>query len=258
MEERRVVGCLPYPPDPHDEEYGLEKLLGSGRTFSAPQSVDLIPYCFGVLDQSITESCVGQSVAQAICMCLRIQGVAQAPLPSREYIYFNARATHSGQRTDSGTYIRAAFKGMKALGFCYEEHWPFDPGKVNTQPSWNAGRMAADQRWLDGYYSILETGDDRIAKVKLALANKHPVVFGMSIDREFTRHSTGEVIHVPQGEIIGGHAMCIVGYDEEGVTIINSWGAGWGKKGFAKLGWDVMAWSQARDFMVPTIVPVPA
>jgi hypothetical protein len=54
MEERRFAGCLPNPEDLRDDDYGIEKLLGSGRSFSAPKAVDLIPYCFGELDQSIT------------------------------------------------------------------------------------------------------------------------------------------------------------------------------------------------------------
>lgn len=40
------------------------------------------------------------------------------------------------------------------------------------------------------------------------------------------------------GKILGGHAVCIVGYDKTGVMIANSWSPEWGAKGFAIVSWD--------------------
>ena len=37
---------------------------------------------------------------------------------------------------------------------------------------------------------------------------------------------------------LGGHAFCIVGYNEVGFLIQNSWGAQWGRNGFATLPYD--------------------
>lgn len=41
---------------------------------------------------------------------------------------------------------------------------------------------------------------------------------------------------------LGGHAVLLVGYDQTGVYIQNSWGKGWGSKGFA-----ILPWSQVLD-----------
>ena len=41
---------------------------------------------------------------------------------------------------------------------------------------------------------------------------------------------------------LGGHAVLLVGYDQIGVYIQNSWGKGWGSKGFA-----ILPWSQVLD-----------
>ena len=38
----------------------------------------------------------------------------------------------------------------------------------------------------------------------------------------------------------GGHAVLIVGYDNTGLYIQNSWGTSWGSKGFAILPWDLV------------------
>lgn len=40
------------------------------------------------------------------------------------------------------------------------------------------------------------------------------------------------------GQTIGGHAVAIVGYDDDGVMICNSWGTkNWGSNGFSILKW---------------------
>ena len=41
---------------------------------------------------------------------------------------------------------------------------------------------------------------------------------------------------------LGGHAVLLVGYDQTGVYIQNSWGKGWGSKGFA-----ILPWNQVLD-----------
>ena len=41
-------------------------------------------------------------------------------------------------------------------------------------------------------------------------------------------------------ENLGGHAVCCVGYDDEGFIIQNSWGSGWGYGGLTKLQYEDM------------------
>ena len=41
---------------------------------------------------------------------------------------------------------------------------------------------------------------------------------------------------------LGGHAVLLVGYDQTGAYIQNSWGKGWGSKGFA-----ILPWNQVLD-----------
>lgn len=42
-----------------------------------------------------------------------------------------------------------------------------------------------------------------------------------------------------RGRSLGGHAVNLVGYDSEGVYVLNQWGAQWGAKGSAIMRWDV-------------------
>ena len=46
------------------------------------------------------------------------------------------------------------------------------------------------------------------------------------------------VIRKSSGRNLGGHAVCIVGYNRTGVIIANSWSPSWGAKGFAIVSWD--------------------
>lgn len=41
--------------------------------------------------------------------------------------------------------------------------------------------------------------------------------------------------------IEGYHEVIALGYDQDGLLIENSWGKGWGNKGFARLSWSVVA-----------------
>lgn len=66
-----------------------------------------------------------------------------------------------------------------------------------------------------------------------------PVIVGTDwYDRMFTPDPDG-VLHVA-GDVVGGHEYLIIGCDLENkvVTVLNSWGAEWGVKGRAYLGFD--------------------
>lgn len=38
---------------------------------------------------------------------------------------------------------------------------------------------------------------------------------------------------------MGGHAVLLVGYDQLGIYVQNSWGKEWGSNGFAVMPWDI-------------------
>ena len=61
------------------------------------------------------------------------------------------------------------------------------------------------------------------------------VVLGMT-----TYNSFGTHIKLPdeKAKKTGGHAMCCVGWNEEGWIIQNSWGKFWGDKGYCYLPYD--------------------
>jgi len=74
--------------------------------------------------------------------------------------------------------------------------------------------------------------------VKEAL-KRGPLMTSMRVYADFITYTGGIYKHVT-GNVLGGHAISLVGYDEEkrAWLIRNSWGQEWGDKGYAWISWD--------------------
>lgn len=81
-------------------------------------------------------------------------------------------------------------------------------------------------------------GDEKIRKVKKAIVEKHPVVIDMDCYMSFSLDYKKDLWEgiTRQDSLRGGHALCVVGYDDNkyggAFEIMNSWGEEWGNKGF--------------------------
>lgn len=76
------------------------------------------------------------------------------------------------------------------------------------------------------------------AKVKEAL-KKGPLMTSMTVYEDFLTYSSG-IYKATTSRSVGGHAVSIVGYSDEGRYWIvrNSWGEDWGENGFVRVSWD--------------------
>jgi C1A family cysteine protease len=86
-------------------------------------------------------------------------------------------------------------------------------------------------------------------QLKAVLVNK-PVPCGMYIYEDFKHYSGGIYEPVPGQDVIGGHLVCIIGYDDsQNCWIVkNSWGAGWGENGFFRIGYGETSGSSLTTF----------
>jgi C1A family cysteine protease len=77
-----------------------------------------------------------------------------------------------------------------------------------------------------------------INQMKGCLATGYPFVFGFTVYESFESQQvaqTGTVsMPAPNEQVLGGHAVLAVGYDDAQQRFIvrNSWGDGWGIKGY--------------------------
>lgn len=214
-----------------------------------------------ILDQGPSSSCVAQAISWAIRLLLAMQSpptsrrISELPLPSRRWIYKLSRETHRDADVDDGTFISSGIYVPKVLGWVDEKRVPWDVARINDAMDASDRRHAFDQKGTVQEYSITSWGDARITQVKTALLSGYPIVFGAHVDQAFLDCNTWSKQEL-LGDLIGGHAMVLVGYDSDGVHLVNSWGIDWGMGGLGLLSWAAVA-KRIRDLRVITLAKEP-
>lgn len=224
------LGYIPDEPDARDLPFGLSES-------APPSSYTLRPLVFGVYDQGDSETCVSNAIARAIQVQ---QSAAHLTTPPLSRLSINWHACMGNQPGfNGGCRIRDAIKYLQQLGAPDESVWPFDLNHIATHPSWAAERQGFDRHGIRGYYRV-----STLDGIRSAVSSGKPVVAGWAVDQAFLSR-TGPSLVSSFGEPIGGHAMCIVGYDPDSFELVNSWGTTWRDGGFVRLSNDLT--SQASD-----------
>jgi hypothetical protein len=180
-------------------------------------------------------------------------------LGSRLFGYSNSRAEHGMEKTDLGTFLRTYAWALKKVGNCKEQDWPFVLSRVNRTPPPRCYRTAWAFRGIRGYYKILDQGDGRTQAIRAALSAGKPVVFGTLIDDPFMANAGPSIIDVPRETVVGGHAMCFVGYKVREATgefiykVVNSWGDDWRQRGFCYFTEEFVQWAALQDLWVVSL-----
>lgn len=120
-----------------------------------------------------------------------------------------------------GSSCRGAMKGWFKHGVCREDLWPYvvkKPGHLTLE-----ARTDAANNPLGGYYRVLKNRTDLQSAVDEAGA----VYTSAKVHSGWSRPRNGNIL-TDNVHPTGGHAFCILGYDEDGFIIQNSWGPGWG------------------------------
>jgi len=234
-------GWTPDLPDQRDHLYAapLPKLG------PLPAKADLRKQCPPVYDQGQIGSCTANAIAGAIQFDLKKQKL-KVFIPSRLFIYYNERSMEHSVATDSGAQIRDGVKSVNKLGACPEPEWPYvaTPADPNTNV-WPAGAAPAQKPPPACYQDALkhqvisyQRVNRDLAQMKGCLASGYPFVFGFTVYEAFESAAVAKsgVLNMPAAEeqVVGGHAVLAVGYDDAAQRFIvrNSWGRGWGQKGY--------------------------
>jgi C1A family cysteine protease len=151
------------------------------------------------------------------------------------FIYYNERALEGTVKSDAGATIRDGIKTLKNLGVCSEQRWPYIISKFSVKPGAACYKEALN-RQITSYHRILTLDD-----MRACLADGFPFVFGFTVYESFESQEVARTgtVQMPQTNerSLGGHAVLAVGYDDiqKRFIVRNSWGTGWGQKGYFTL-----------------------
>lgn len=190
-------------------------------------------------DQGREGTCVGFATAAAREAFLDTDAIPLSP----RFLYQHCKE-RDGLPAE-GTFLRVAMQILKDAGICAEKKWPYTPYHTG-QPEESADSEA--QQHAIGSFVRLDAKDHKatLMNIKHHLNHHGPLVLGIWVFEGWLKPSamnTGMVPHPKRPERrLGGHAVCIVGYDdqEQRFCFKNSWGAEWGDKGHGYLSYDYL------------------
>lgn len=186
-----------------------------------------------ILNQGAEGACTGFGLATVInyLLCLHGKGSFRPVSPRMLYDMAKRYDEWPGE-TYEGSSARGAMKGWHKHGVCAERVWP---QKAETDSQLTADRSAdALTRPLGAYYRV----NHRDLICMHSALTEVGVLYASSEVHEGW-NEVGADGEIPlKNKIIGGHAFAIVGYDERGFWMQNSWGRSWGKGGFGLIRYD--------------------
>jgi len=248
----RRYGWQPDLPDQRDHLFTVPKPLAD----QLPASVDLRTKCPNVLDQGQLGSCTANALGNAHLFSQMKQPGGEDLLPSRLFIYWNERNLEGSVDSDSGAQIRDGIKVLAKLGAPPENIWPYEIANFATKPTAKAYKVALSHQAVT-YQRVTQS----LPELKGALAVGFPVVFGFTVYESFESEAVAKSgvapLPGPTERSVGGHAVMAVGYDDSKQVfhVMNSWGVGWGQKGFFTLPYAYLASSDlAADFWTLRLV----
>jgi C1A family cysteine protease len=239
----------------------LEKSLlhSIGHTWSL-YSTHIIPEFTPISNQGLIGTCVANAWLDMMEILDGLIGTDKVEQLSRLFLYWCARYYTGDTDKDDGTYLRAAAHQLKYVGAIKEEYFPYK-GTVDVvykSPETDLYTMASNNR-LTGFYKVTTVQpEQRLKELEIAIRSNHPVVFGAPVSEAFQNQRGMETFGPPgRDEIIGHHAMIIVGVIYDGATRLwllrNSWGKEWGDDGHIKVTDDYVL--DFQDVWVGTKMP---
>lgn len=210
-----------------------------------PLSVDFRSQCPEVYDQGQLGSCTANAGCTALALALKNKDLKL----SRLFMYYEERKKEGTINEDAGAAMRDICK-VAAKGICREQFMPYDIRKFAIAPTAEAYADSASYK-ATAYHSVRG-----VNQIKQALAIRNcPVLIGIQVFEQFESPEmarTGRMQMPQPGEVsLGGHAVLIVGYVDEGKSgyfiVRNSWGLSWGDHGYFYMPYEFVTKGYAFD-----------
>lgn len=210
-----------------------------------PEVVDHVPNMQPIRDQGTQGSCAAMGGA-AMKEWQENKDVGLNEYMSPQFIYNNRE-----DLTEEGMYMRDLMEILKEKGDCLEKLFPYGTmGKPSIEVLMNASKY----KTLN--YASIDTIDD----LKISLYTNGPCIIAIPV----YNYTERLWFKRPGDTMLGGHAMCVAGYNKYGFAIRNSWGTGWGQNGYCLMPYEDFGmqwelWSTCDDtsFEPEPVPPTP-
>lgn len=239
------VGAAPLVND-------LGKVSSLGfKTQDAPsRKADLRALASPVADQGNFGSCTAFSMVKGLKEFMELKGIRdRGGDPSQEFVplspaflWFWERSYTGASNVDTGANIFLGMNLMQGSGIPPEKSYPYPTATQQRDPWFCSYFLPATPSATVNSAAIAQRGGSlkqitRLSDLKASLDEGYPVVFGFLVFSSIERVGENGMLPVPNlqdEELLGGHAVCAVGYDDDRQVIIvkNSWGPDWGDKGY--------------------------
>jgi C1A family cysteine protease len=235
---KRVLNVV--PSRDAERDWRLEQADAAGliaRAAALPTSKDLRETWWKIGDQRSTGSCVGWATADALLRWhfTKVGRIKQTDALSKRFIWMASKETDEFESSPStfienaGTSLKAALDIARKFGSVKETVLPFSGALYPGTPQ--TFYALAAQLKIQSYFNL----GDSIDAWRRWLATRGPILTRLDVDRTWddATNNTGNLdVYQPKTRH-GGHAVALVGYTPDRFIVRNSWGTGWGDRGFA-------------------------
>ena len=226
------------------DSFDARDLIYEPRLDMLPRNLDPRPRKRWYIYRQDGMSCTGHALAAVINHALDLYRPRERVSPYMLYRLARRYDDLPGER-DAGSSLRGAFKGWFNHGVALEEEWGTlgirNPPDVDAEDRLRAWR----ERPLGAFYRV---NPFRLDDVQSAISELTAIAVSGTIHDGWLKPNrvarprpdgTTEVLHVIARGVpatsLGGHAFTMIGYNDVGFLIQNSWGKDWGDGGFAYL-----------------------
>ena len=226
-----------------------------------------------ILDQGNTSACTGMAAKTMVDI---------AAIGQRKKFRASARGLYTLARyaifspgeplQDAGAHFRSIFDQAQSFGLIHEADCPWEADRINEDIGFDSVIAGQGERMpVDGWYSLDDTGDDRLRSIKLAILQGYAVGGAWAVTKDFCKLGSGVFVPISSGgavryaherdtsDFAGNHAMAITGYSHSAdgkrcwFRIQNSWGEGFANKGICWFDEEYI--QEAWDLTVVKVAP---
>ncbi len=218
----------------------FSNIISAATAITTPPDVNLIPKMTAIKNQHSRGTCVAFA-----CVAVREFLAESKPDFSEQFLYWVCDKLDD-EPEEPGTTVENGYIGLTDVGVCLEQTWLYNPLPIPGNEGQGPPPAGAEKE--AGKYKLakmIDLDENSVQELKMCLKGTdgvpgRPVTFAIPVYNSWFKSMavklSGQITMPLPGETyVGGHAMVLVGYQDDssvpggGFFIIrNSWGAAWG------------------------------